>query len=63
MTTFLVALGLVFVIEGLFCAATPHAARRAALMLVETPEQALRVIGIVSAVAGVGLIWLVRQLS
>jgi uncharacterized protein YjeT (DUF2065 family) len=60
MTDFLVALGLVFAIEGLVFAAVPGAAKRAMASMLDTPETTLRVIGVVSAVIGVLLIWLVR---
>lgn len=63
MSAFLVALGLVFVIEGLLFAAFPGPAQRAAHALTETPEHTLRVVGVVSAALGVGLIWLIRVLS
>jgi len=60
MTDFLVALGLVFAIEGLLFAAFPGAAKRAMTSVLETPETALRYVGLVSALVGVALIWLVR---
>jgi len=60
MSDFLVALGLLFVLEGLVCAAFPGSAKRAATAVIETPEQAMRIIGIVSAIAGIAVIWLVR---
>jgi uncharacterized protein len=60
MGQFLVALGLVLVIEGLLFAAFPAAAKRLAATALETPENSLRIAGIVSAVLGLILIWLVR---
>ncbi len=60
MSDFLVALGLVFAIEGLMFAAFPGMAKRAMATVLETPEVPLRVIGISSALLGVLLIWLVR---
>ncbi|MGP0089898.1 MAG: DUF2065 domain-containing protein [Xanthobacteraceae bacterium] len=60
MTDFLVALGLVFAIEGLVFAAFPGMAKRAIATVLETPEAPLRIVGISSAVIGVLLIWLVR---
>jgi uncharacterized protein YjeT (DUF2065 family) len=62
MSEFIVALGLVFVIEGLVFAAMPGPAKRALAAIVESPEQFLRVVGISSAVAGLVIIWLVRAL-
>jgi uncharacterized protein YjeT (DUF2065 family) len=60
MTDFLVALGLVFVIEGLVFAALPGTAKRAMASMLETPDPTLRAVGVVSAVLGVLIIWLVR---
>jgi uncharacterized protein YjeT (DUF2065 family) len=60
MGDFLVAIGLVFVIEGLVFAAFPEHTRRAMLQVAETPESALRIVGIVSAVLGLVLVWAVR---
>jgi uncharacterized protein len=60
MSDFIVALGLVFVIEGLIFAASPASAKSAMAHVLETADATLRVIGIVSAVLGVVLVWLVR---
>lgn len=60
MSDFLIALGLVFAIEGLVFAAFPGPVKRAMAQVMETPDSALRVVGIVSALLGVLLIWLVR---
>jgi uncharacterized protein YjeT (DUF2065 family) len=57
---FVVALGLVFVIEGLLFAAFPDVTRRALANVMETPDATLRVVGLVSAVLGLALIWIVR---
>ena len=60
MSDFLVALGLVFVIEGLIFAASPGAAKNAMAHVIETADGPLRVVGIASAVVGLVLVWLVR---
>jgi len=60
MSDFLVAIGLVFAIEGLLFAAFPAMVKRAMAHVMETPDGALRAIGIGSAVVGVLVIWLVR---
>jgi uncharacterized protein len=60
MSDFLVALGLVFVIEGLIFAASPGAAKNAMAHVMQTADGPLRVVGIASAVVGVILVWLVR---
>lgn len=60
MTDFLVAVGLVFVIEGLVFAAFPGHAKKAIASVLETPDMSLRIIGIGSAVVGLVLVWLMR---
>jgi uncharacterized protein len=60
MSDFLVAIGLVFAIEGILFAAFPAMVKRAMAHVMETPDGALRAIGIGSAVVGVLVIWLVR---
>jgi len=60
MSEFVVALGLVFVIEGLVFAVFPAQTRRAVAAVLETPDQALRLIGVLSAMFGVAVIWFVR---
>jgi len=60
MADFIVAVGLVFVIEGLIFAASPASAKNAMAHVLDTPDATLRVIGVASAVLGVVLVWLVR---
>jgi uncharacterized protein YjeT (DUF2065 family) len=60
MIDFIAALGLVLVIEGLVFAAFPAASKRAMAMMLETPESQLRAVGVVSAVLGLVVVWLVR---
>ena len=60
MTDFIVALGLVFVIEGLIFAVSPASAKNAMAHVLETADGPLRVVGIASAVIGVILVWFVR---
>jgi hypothetical protein len=57
---FLVAIGLVLAIEGILFAAFPGPLKRAMAHVTETPDGALRLMGIASAVAGVVLVWLIR---
>jgi hypothetical protein len=54
------ALGLVLVIEGLLLALFPDALKRVVAEVLSRPAQSLRLGGIVSAVAGVAIVWLVR---
>jgi uncharacterized protein len=60
MIDFLAALGLLFVIEGLVLVAFPQAARRAAAVMTQTQDDGLRIIGILGAVSGLVMLWLVR---
>jgi len=60
MSDFLVALGLVFVIEGLGFAAFPHAAKRAVTSVLETSDATLRMVGLASALIGLILVWAIR---
>ena len=60
MKDFLAALGLLFAIEGICLAAFPSSAKRAIASLLASPDATLRMAGIVSALVGVGLVWLVR---
>ena len=58
---FLIGVGILFVLEGLLFAASPSWMRRSMKSAVMTPDNILRMVGIVSAVAGLLLIWLVRR--
>jgi uncharacterized protein YjeT (DUF2065 family) len=57
---FLAAVGLVLVIEGLVYGGFPRLARKLASEVVGTPENVLRIGGLVAIAAGVGVVWLVR---
>jgi uncharacterized protein YjeT (DUF2065 family) len=60
MKDFLAALGLFFAIEGILLAAFPGAAKRTMATVLNSPDGLLRITGIVSALVGVIVIWLVR---
>jgi len=60
MSDFLVAVGLVFVIEGILFAAFPGVAKRAMTEVLETPDPVLRAVGLGSALVGIVLVWLIR---
>ena len=60
MSDFLVAAGLVMVIEGLLYGGFPAAAKRFAAEVSQMPEQNMRVIGLACMVIGLGVVWLVR---
>lgn len=61
MTDFLVAIGLVLVIEGVLFALTPGKVQEAMRSAAETPADILRIVGLLSAVAGVIVIWAARR--
>jgi uncharacterized protein len=60
MSDFIAALGLFFALEGLVLAAFPHGAKHMMKTVLDTPNGQLRIAGIVSAVIGVLIVWLVR---
>ena len=60
MSDFLAALGLFFAIEGIVLAAFPGGAKRTMAAVLNTPDGLLRIAGIVSALVGVLIVWLVR---
>jgi uncharacterized protein YjeT (DUF2065 family) len=61
MTDLLAAIGLLLVIEGLVFAAAPGFAREAMRQAAESAPERMRLVGIVCAIAGVGLVWLARR--
>jgi uncharacterized protein len=61
MSDLLAALGLVLAIEGLLFAAFPLGTKRAMAAALETPDGRLRIAGLVSALIGVLIVWLVRH--
>lgn len=62
MTDFLAGLGLVFAIEGLMFAAFPGFVRSRMTDALELGEGRLRTVGLVSAVIGIVIVWVVRRL-
>jgi uncharacterized protein len=60
MSDFIVALGLFFALEGLVLAAFPGGAKHMMKSVLATPDTALRITGLVSALLGLFIIWLVR---
>jgi uncharacterized protein len=61
MTDLFAALGLVLAIEGILLAAFPVGTKRAMATALETPNSRLRIAGLVSALIGVLIVWLVRH--
>ncbi len=60
MADFLVAMGLVLVIEGLIYCGFPGLAKRLATEVLATPENLLRIGGLAAIAIGVGVVWLAR---
>jgi len=60
MTDLVAALGLALMIEGILMTLFPDGMRRWMAMLIERPGPELRAAGLVSAVLGLGVIWLAR---
>ena len=58
---FLIGVGILFVLEGILFAASPGFMRKAMKSAMAMPDNILRAVGIVSAVVGLILIWLVRR--
>ena len=61
MFDFLAAIGLFFVIEGILFAAFPTGTKRAVAAALEMSDGRLRIAGLVSAIVGVAIVWLIRH--
>ncbi|WP_181707305.1 DUF2065 domain-containing protein [Chthonobacter rhizosphaerae] len=60
MQDFLVALGLVAVIEGVLYAAAPAAMKRSIRQVLDLPDATVRIVGLSAMTIGVVVVWLVR---
>jgi hypothetical protein len=60
LSDFLVGLGLVFVIEGLIYALFPAEALKLYERLKAIPSEQLRMVGLITAIVGLSIVWLVR---
>jgi len=60
MSDFIVALGLVLVIEGVLYAAIPASLKRMMATALGTPDSTLRAGGLLAAVTGLVIVWFVR---
>jgi uncharacterized protein YjeT (DUF2065 family) len=56
-----IAFGLLLVIEGALYALFPDAMKRAIAAALAQPSSTLRILGVVIAAAGVGLVWLIKR--
>ncbi len=63
MKDFLVALGLMFVIEGILCAAFPVHLKKSLQLVEKMNESAMRITGIICAVLGLIFVAVVRFLT
>jgi uncharacterized protein len=54
-------LALVFVIEGILYALLPLGMKRAAARMILLPPQTLRGVGLLVAVLGVAIVWMLRR--
>ena len=63
MADLVAALGLALAIEGIVVAAFPDGMRRAMYEAAQTPSDRMRVVGLVSAVLGVAVVFIARQFS
>lgn len=61
MLDLIAALGLALAVEGILFAAFPDGMRRAMYEAAHSPSDRMRLVGILSAVAGLVIIWAVRQ--
>lgn len=60
MSDILVAIGLVFALEGALYALFPDAMKRLAAQALEAPVDTMRLAGLAGVGLGVALVWLVR---
>ncbi len=60
MNDLIVGAGLVFVFEGLLWALAPRLGIKFLEAAVNTPEQSMRIAGLVCVIIGFGLVWLIR---
>lgn len=60
MTTFITALGLAIVIEGVCYALFPDAMKKMMLQVLAQPTSTLRAFGLGATILGVFIVWLIR---
>ena len=57
------ALALVLIVEGAVYALFPEAMKRIIVVVAAQPSSSLRNVGFLTAIAGLGLLWLMRRLG
>lgn len=60
MKDFGIAIGLLFVVEGLIYALVPNFAKTLMQHVQETPEHTLRLLGVAALATGVFVVWLIK---
>ena len=60
MKDLIVAIGLVFVIEGGLYALFPHSMQKMMRLAIDASPESLRIMGLVGACLGVVIVWLMR---
>lgn len=60
MIDLLMVLGLILALEGGLYAAFPAGMKRMMAVLIQQPDEALRISGLGAATIGVGIVWLVK---
>jgi uncharacterized protein len=63
MSDLIAALGLALAVEGLLFAAFPEAVKRAMMEAAQAPSDRMRLVGILSAVIGVVIVWVARKIG
>jgi len=58
---FIIAIGLVFFVEGLFLAIFPSRIKSILELIKNTPENKLRILGIVFLITGFLIIWYIKS--
>jgi len=58
-----VAIGLILALEGGLYAAFPGAMKRMMVVVLQQPDESLRMLGLGAATAGVAIVWLVRNVT
>ncbi len=58
-----IALGLLFVVEGLFYALAPSKMKAAIAAVLTQSDEQLRIFGTVAVALGVAIVWLAKQIA
>ena len=61
MNEFIIAIGLIFFVEGLFLAIFPSRIKSILELIKNTPENKLRFLGIIFLIIGFSIIWYIKS--